>query len=269
MREYVKLSITFYKEKAGRRKIEKEKELREKLKPYIVGDGGLVLGFYYKLDTANEIYSQVLKFSRNKRCVDLHIEYINEYTTAELERAKCFLLRPKKTYVQNKEVFEYLCENCSCRELAKQKEIIFKNLQINREIDVFKIGEGINELNCISEKVYNLLIKNGVDANEFVPIILKDNSSAYALNPIATCDVKSDVYKYTRCKKCGCIYARFNKKKRNSHEHIVVDSAIDFSEYDIYKTLQYYDGEQKIILSPKLYRLIKQFIKVQEITPIF
>ena len=59
IREYVKLSITFYKEKAGRRKIEKEKELREKLKPYIVGDGGLVLGFYYKLDTANEIYSQV------------------------------------------------------------------------------------------------------------------------------------------------------------------------------------------------------------------
>ncbi|MFQ6931450.1 MAG: hypothetical protein ACLRR3_10550 [Eubacterium sp.] len=102
MREYVKLSITFYKEKAGRRKIKKEKELREKLKPYIVGDGGLVLGFYYKLDTANEIYSQVLKFARNKRCVDLHIEYINEYTTAELERAKCFLLRPKKTYVQKK-----------------------------------------------------------------------------------------------------------------------------------------------------------------------
>ena len=62
MREYVKLSITFYKEKAGRRKIKKEKELREKLKPYIVGDVGLVLGFYYKLDTANEIYSQVLKF---------------------------------------------------------------------------------------------------------------------------------------------------------------------------------------------------------------
>ena len=45
MREYVKLSITFYKEKAGRRKIKKEKELREKLKPYIVGDVGLVLGF--------------------------------------------------------------------------------------------------------------------------------------------------------------------------------------------------------------------------------
>ena len=69
--------------------------------------------------------------------------------------------------------------------------------------------------------------------------------------------------------KCGCIYARFNKKKRNSPEHIVVDSAIDFSEYYMYKTLQYYDGEQKIILSPKLYRVIKSFIKVQEIIPIF
>ena len=44
---------------------------------------------------------------------------------------------------------------------------------------------------------------------------------------------------------------------------------IDFSAHDVYKTKVYYDREQRILISPKLFKLMKNYIKDNEYKAIF
>lgn len=270
MKKYVKVSLTFYKEYATQKKILEEKKLREKLKPYVVGNGGWVLGDYYKFEIPSELYSEVLRFGKSKRSVDLHIDYIDEYDSEELKNAKLFLLTPKKTYMQNKEIYEYTCEKCTCRDLiSRMKIVINKDIKCGQVKKVFKIGEGIEELYCVSEPLYNFLIENGVNAVDFSPVFKGNQVKAYAFTPKKVCNIISNLYTYKKCKKCGKIYAEFNKKKRNQPEQLALCEQINFSQHDSFRTLCYYDGEQKVLVSPKLYYLIKEYIKSDEAIPIF
>ena len=71
------------------------------MKPFVIGNGGSIIGDYYKFPINSELLVEIMKFAKNKRCVDLHIDYIDEYSTDELRKAKFFLLKPQKTYMLN------------------------------------------------------------------------------------------------------------------------------------------------------------------------
>lgn len=270
MKQFLKISFTFYEKKANKKKRSQEKLLRSKLKPFVIGNGGSIIGDYYKFPINSELLVEIMKFAKNKRCVDLHIDYIDEYSTDELRKAKLFLLKPQKTYMQNKNIYKYLCSECSCRNLISHEHIsISKKINCNKSNNVFKIGEGVEELCCISVQLYEKLIIDGVNNRDFIPVKKGDEVNAYAFAPIKEYSIFSNVYKFRKCKKCGNIYAEFDKKKRNQHEDIIASESIDFSEHDVYKTVEYFDGEQKIIISPRLYWLLEQYINSEEIIPVF
>ncbi len=268
MKKYVKVYFTFYEELANSELKKKEKELRNRLKKYKVGNGG-ILGDYYKLSNPSEQLSDFLEFCENKKYIDMHIEYINEYTDEELMAAKIFLVKPKKMYMHNKELFKYVCESCSCLKLEDNEIDIKLGKKISGKNAIFKLGEGMEEIPCVSTQVFDILINNGVCSNYFKKIVNKDVVVGYAINPQNVCDFISDSYIYSICKQCGRIYAENDRKKDNLPEIFKIrENDINLS-CDVYYTKQYYFGERWILISPRIRNLIKDYVKKEELIPIF
>lgn len=64
-------------------------------------------------------------------------------------------------------------------------------------------------------------------------------------------------------------YALYDIPKGYHPEKFELREPIDFSAHDVYKTKVYYDREQRILISPKLFKLMKNYIKDNEYKAIF
>jgi hypothetical protein len=262
-----KISISVYEEFCTEEKLEEEKVLREKLQPYIVGDAGIVLGDIYRVDYPSEIFSEILKFADNKEQVHLMIEYLFDYSEEELAKARMFLLNPKKFYNQSKEYNEYPCDACGCR-------ILKNNLNVGKKIKggttkrIYKFGEEIEELICLSVDLYNAIIEKGVNSTDFSPVYCGKELQAYAFTPQNEYRIISNNNEYKKCDVCGREYGLWDPD-RYDIEQFTLCGEVDFSEHDVLKTDIYYEREQRILLSPKLYNIIKDYINSDDVTVIF
>lgn len=135
---------------------------------------------------------------------------------------------------------------------------------------MFKFGAGIEELLCVSADLYNYFLDNGVNSEDFRPVYCGKEMQGYAFTPIEEYDVISSVYEYRICESCGREYALLRYSKGAIiPEKFELRELIDFSAHDVYKTKVYYDREQRILISPKLFKLMKNYIKDNEYKAIF
>ena len=268
MKQYVRMVFFLYKARSSVK--EKEKILREKLKQYKVDYGGTVLGEIYKFEYPSEQFYMILDFAKNRRSVGYAIEFINEYTPSELDNAKMFWLRPRNIFMDDGELFIEPCENCTCVTLNPKKRITTgKDVKCMRTRSIFQIGSGIETLKCISAELYEVLMGNGVNSNDFSPITKGKSIKGYVFNPQKECNIVSDYYEYNKCEKCGRILAQIADEEILMQEKITIYDKYDFSEHDVFRTVAYYCGEQQIVISPKIFKLIQPYIKPEEAIPIF
>ncbi len=136
-------------------------------------------------------------------------------------------------------------------------------------MQVFKFGQEIEELICVSVELYNYLIEIGIHANDFSPVYKGENIQAYAFTPEKEYNIRSSIYDYKRCDECGREYAFLNIEKGYELEKYELCDKIDFSEHDVLKTTVYYENEQRILISPRLYHLIKNYITFDDVAVIF
>lgn len=102
MEIYAEIAVGVYPEFAYKR-AEEERELRNKLKSYVVRNDGELIGDVYKVEYMSQLYNEIMKFGENMDEVDLIIEYFYKYTDEELEKAKMFWLNPTRSYIQSKD----------------------------------------------------------------------------------------------------------------------------------------------------------------------
>ena len=188
----------------------------------------------------------------------------------ELEKAKMFWLNPTRSYIQSKDYNDYPCDTCG-RRILKDVDIIKvgKKVKGGRPRKMFKFGAGIEELLCVSADLYNYFLDNGVNSEDFRPVYCGKEMQGYAFTPIEEYDVISSVYEYRICESCGREYALYDIPKGYHPEKFELRELIDFSAHDVYKTKVYYDREQRILISPKLFKLMKNYIKDNEYKAIF
>ena len=268
MKQYVEMSFSLYRARSSTK--EKEKVLREKLKKYIVGYGGSVVGEIYKFEYPSEQFYMIMDFAKKRSSVSVLVNYINEYTDSELNKAKMFWLRPRNIFMDDRELFIEPCENCACVIINPKKRITTgRDVKCMRAKSIFQIGAGIETLKCISAELYEVLMENGVNSNDFTPITKGKNIKGYVFNPQKECNIVSDYYEYNKCEKCGRILAQIADEEILMQEKITIYDKYDFSEHDVFRTVAYYCGEQQIVISPKIFKLIQPYIKPEEAIPIF
>lgn len=269
MKVTVEIGIFMHEDASGEVK-EKEKKLREKLQTYVVGNAGTVIGDLYRVDYKGPMHMEIMKFWEDTHQLDLYVDYFFECTEEELKQAKMFMLSPTSHYVQSRELYEYPCENCGCMILDNKKKIkVSKTIKGGNPRRIFQFGEGIEELVCVSVELYNYLIENGIHSYDFSPVYKGENIQAYAFTPEKEYNIRSSIYDYTRCDMCGREYAFLNIEKGYGLEKHELCDEIDFSEHDVLKTTVYYENEQRILISPKLFFLIRDYIKSEEALAIF
>lgn len=269
MEIYAEIAVGVYPEFAYKR-AEEERELRNKLKSYVVRNDGELIGDVYKVEYMSQLYNEIMKFGENMDEVDLIIEYFYKYTDEELEKAKMFWLNPTRSYIQSKDYNDYPCDTCG-RRILKDVNIIKvgKKVKGGRPRKMFKFGAGIEELLCVSVDLYNYFLDNGANSEDFRPVYCGKEMQGYAFTPIEEYDIRSSVYEYRICESCGREYALYDIPKGYHPEKFELRSPIDFSAHDVYKTKVYYDREQRILISPKLFKLMKNYIKDNEYKAIF
>ena len=269
MEIYAEIAVGVYPEFAYKR-AEEERELRNKLKSYVVRNDGELIGDVYKVEYMSQLYNEIMKFGENMDEVDLIIEYFYKYTDEELEKAKMFWLNPTRSYIQSKDYNDYPCDTCG-RRILKDVDIIKvgKKVKGGRPRKMFKFGAGIEELLCVSADLYNYFLDNGVNSEDFRPVYCGKEMQGYAFTPIEEYDVISSVYEYRICESCGREYALYDIPKGYHPEKFELRELIDFSAHEVYKTKVYYDREQRILISPKLFKLMKNYIKDNEYKAIF
>lgn len=260
----------FMREDASGEVKEKEKKLREKLQAYVVGNVGTVLGDIYRVEYKGPMFMEIMMFWEDTHQLDLYIEYFFECTDYEVKQAKMFMLNPTSHYVQSRELYEYPCENCGCMILADKNNIkVSKTIKGGHPKRLFKFGQEMEELICVSIDLYNYLIENGIHTYDFSLVYKGKRIQAYAFTPEKEYNIISSVYDYKKCSVCGREYAFYNIEKGYEIEKFDLCDKIDFSEHDVFKTTIYYQNEQRILMSPKLFFLIKDYIKSEEALAIF
>lgn len=218
MKIYVEASIILLDE-FNDKLVEEEQKLRKKLESYIVGNGGSIIGDTYRVDYMSPEYKEIMKFG--------------EYN-------------------------DYPCDTCGCRILKDVNNLkVGKKVKGGRPRKMFKFGAEIEELLCVSVDLYNYFIDNGVNSEDFSPVYCGKNIQGYAFTPKEEYDIKSSVYEHRKCKSCGRDYAIYDIPKGYHVERFELHDPIDFSAHDVYKTKEYFDREQRILISPKLFNLME------------
>ena len=211
-----------------------------------------------------------MRFEEHTEEGNLLIDYLYKYNEEEIGKAKMFWLNPARSYIQSKDYNDYPCDTCGCRILKDVNNLkVGKKVKGGRPRKMFKFGAEIEELLCVSVDLYNYFIDNGVNSEDFSPVYCGKNIQGYAFTPKEEYDIKSSVYEYRKCKSCGRDYAIYDIPKGYHVERFELHDPIDFSAHDVYKTKVYFDREQRILISPKLFNLMKNYIKDNEYKAIF
>lgn len=269
MRVFVKVGLKFYEEDARKGDKEKYIQMIDKIRHLKCGNLGTVIGDIYEMETTNPLYQEVLEFcSNNENFVDIYADYRTEYTNDELEQAIAFIVEPRKSYMYRREVFKYNCTGCDRMEFRGECVNVGTVSKQCVDKDIFRLGEGVELLDCISPKLYELINLNNDYSRCFIKVYAgKENLLGYAFRPTDSLELIINVYEYTTCDVCGSKLGFFKDGCMTVNEmYYLYDDKLPSG---IFKSEQFYYGQPINMVSSTLYKKMTKYVKGDNFIPVF
>ena len=250
-------------------------KLRIKLKRYIYKKQNGIL--FYEMNENDVLYSEVLKLKDLYASeLELKTQFETSYTKEELDKAVAFI--PDFDKIQLEEYGDdnmthlEVCEKC--RNSKMREKLIAnpdgKSKVLSNEEHVIKCGEQIDEVYGISKYMFDN-IKDSYLKKGFKPIYSKRGKEPFGYGFYGKSEVQlyNDNFCYEEpCKYCGTVYAEEKKRVEHYCEFYVLQK-IDFKESPVYRSYQFYYGNQITLISPELYKYINSRVKNAKFIPVF
>lgn len=252
-------------------------KLRYRLKKYRVNSKSHIIKYVMECDTAlyNEIITLEKEFPQE---VVVKVDFKPYYIQEELEKAVAFIPKFQSIhlgeYGDDNYTHEYFCNTCANQKI-RHKLIVNpdgKTKELLNSYNVVKCGEEISVIYGVSVPLYIFLIQSSIKENDFIEINSKRSRAPFAFAFYGNGEVqlvnKAYIYR-KKCIECGTIYAEQREENSTSFYEFGVTMRPKFADNDIFFSTQYFDGEQKILVSPRLYKLIKEKCPKAEFEPVF
>lgn len=220
----------------------------------------------YKIDETNPIFLEAKQLMYDYQGdIILTIEWLYPvFSSVEMDEAVAY-----EPYFINRYCFDYdeesnneyenTCKLCESRDLKENLEIQPKGIKRN-SYNTFTLEEN-KSVFFITQLMYEYLVENGINSKYFKECYTKrKNIIAYRLYSDNVLDVNAfydDSYSDSFiCSNCGKLYKNLQVDDTYINKYIDENSLDNLEDINI--TYEYFSKNKKIIVSKKVYNLVKE-----------
>lgn len=233
----------------------------------------------YLIEQDNPIYQQAMDvYYQNKGDVELTVlGYTVELNEKDELTAVAYSNIIPENYCEEYDDlgYEYQgCSNCEMRERSEDTFFVLPRGYIKRKQKDYGIAwlDDCHEA-VLLPKLVQELKDAGINENHFLPVFSKKKSIlGYVFdtsNILPKSSYEDPNYELNKtCSKCGAVTLNENEEIFIQHPKTITQEGLDQLQ-DINFTYEYYDGYRELIISPKVYSIIRKYVKDVSFMPVY